>query len=343
MKSIQQVHSKAYSNIALVKYWGKTGRQYPLNPSLSLPIGQCFSSCTIDFKLDSQSPGLQSFQFEEKEHLEFKNRIKIYLDSVQDVFPLIKTTEMHIKTSNNFPHSAGIASSASAFAALALALVKIENFAQDKPQDHDTERSSLLARLASGSACRSVGHNDFAIWGESKWNSNTSNNYARFYDFDNSVKKQYGGALLDTVLVVDSSTKKVSSSEGHALMNTHPYKEARIEQAHENIRVLYAALTSGDLGVAGEIIENEALSLHAMMMTSYPSFTLLKPASLLLIEKIKTYREENNRHLYFTLDAGPNLHLIYPACEKEKIESFIRSDLAQDTESILWAQEPKNE
>ena len=121
-------------------------------------------------------------------------------------------------------------------------------------------------------------------------------------------------------------------------MNSHPYKEARIEQAHENLRVLYGAIQNGDLKTFGQIIENEAMTLHALMMTSYPSFCLLHPSSLRIIELIKDYRSKSGLNLFFTIDAGPNLHLIYPLSEKEEVERFISSTLKQECENIIWGE-----
>ena len=337
MSSIQLVTSEAYSNIAFVKYWGKFGRQYPLNPSISMPIPQCKSTCSIEYEINESNPGISSFRFEGQENILFQERISKYLTSIEDIYPLSKKLSLNINTSNNFPHSAGIASSASAFAAIAKCLVQIEQNVLGNVENPN-QRSSILARLASGSASRSVGNGEFSVWGKNKLNIG-SDDYSIDIFLDQSTKTQLGWPLLDTILVVSSSTKSVSSSQGHSLMNTHPYKDARIEQAHENFRVLYSAIHNGDITTFGEIIENEAMSLHALMMTSYPSFCLLHPNSLKIIELIKDYRQNTKANLYFTIDAGPNLHLIYPHCEKEKIENFINSDLKDFTESIMWGEQ----
>lgn len=333
MKTSQQVITKAKSNIAFVKYWGKHGRQYPINPSISMLIPQCETTCEINYELNSTKPGLASFCFENKENDKFKNRIEKYLDSIQDVYPLAKTTKFEIKTSNNFPHSTGIASSASAFAAIAKGLVQLDD--SIKTEKEKEEKASILARLASGSACRSTSAADFSIWGNSKF-LESNDDFSIPFNLDDKIKEDMGFPLIDTVIVVDKTEKTVSSSQGHALMNTHPYKETRIEQANENLRTLYSALKNGDLKSFGEIIENEALTLHALMMSSYPSFVLIKPNTLKIIELIKNYRIESGLDLYFTLDAGPNLHLIYPYKQKEKIDLFIQQEITPLSKDILW-------
>lgn len=336
MNSIQTVSNKAFSNIALVKYWGKTGRQYPLNPSLSMLIPQCYSSCEISFEFDEKNPGVKSFLFENMENEVFSTRIKKYLRDIEDVYPLTKKLSLAIKTSNNFPHSAGIASSASAFAALAKCLTDIEISLGIELEDAQ-KRSSMLARLGSGSACRSLTSAEFNLWGKTLFEIG-SNDYGTDLKLTPTQQEKLGWPLLDTILIVSSATKKVSSSQGHALMHTHPYREARIEQANENMRVLYQAIMNGDPETFGEIVENEAMSLHALMMSSYPAFCLLLPNSLAIIEKVQTYRRMTGLNLYFTIDAGPNIHLIYPEKQAAQINLFIQQELSPLCETIFWGQ-----
>jgi diphosphomevalonate decarboxylase len=336
VNSSQQVTSEAFSNIAFIKYWGKYGRQFPLNPSLSMPIPQCKSFCTMNFILDDKSGGIESFTFEGSENNLFKDRIEKYLNSIVDIYPLANRLKLEISTSNNFPHSAGIASSASSFAAIAKCLVKIEEIING-PVDNFLNRASLLARLASGSACRSLSEAEFTIWGDGQLDIGC-NEFTQDITLSAAQKDKLGWPLLDSILVISSETKKVSSSYGHELMNSHPYKDARVQQANDNLRVLYGALENGDLKTFGEIIENEAMSLHALMLSSYPSFCLLHPNTLKIINLIKNYRKETDANLYYTIDAGPNIHLIYPALEKNEIEQFIHNKLESSCESIIYGE-----
>ncbi len=135
--------------------------------------------------------------------------------------------------------------------------------------------------------------------------------------------------MKDTILRLDTNEKKISSSVGHSLVDNHLFKQSRIEQATKNTKDIINAMRTGDWSEFGRILEEEALTLHAMMMTSNQSFILLAPKSLTAIEKIRTFREETKLPLFFTIDAGPNIHLIYPQNQEKEIESFIESDLSK--------------
>ena len=205
--------------------------------------------------------------------------------------------------------------------ALAACLVEMEE-SLEKKEGSRSERISLIARLASGSACRSNIAN-YAVWGKSKLDFGTDEFAIEFTDYHENFTK-----MCDSVVIVNAEEKSVSSSAGHALMNSHLYREIREYQAHENFRSIVGAMKNGDYESFGETLENEALSLHALMMTSYPSFLLLRPNSLAIIEKVREFRRETKKPLYFTIDAGPNIHLIYPDSIKETVASFISDELA---------------
>jgi diphosphomevalonate decarboxylase len=133
----------------------------------------------------------------------------------------------------------------------------------------------------------------------------------------------------DTILLVDKGEKQVSSTVGHDLMHNHPFAERRFNQAHENLSKIKAILTSGNIAEFIKIVENEALTLHAMMMTSMPYFILMKPNTLEIINKIWKYRNETQVPVCFTLDAGANVHVLYPENVKEKVLQFIQDELIE--------------
>lgn len=325
--TIKTVKCTSPSNIAFVKYWGKYGRQLPMNPSISMTLKNCHTVCEVTYQIDDKNPGLKSFQFENEENSAFSERIEKFLESISDIYPLVNSLSLEVKTSNSFPHSAGIASSASAMSALCFCLAQIESEVNGE-SDKILEKASFMSRLASGSACRSI-YPDYASWGEYTSCSHSSNEYASlFTEFHESFKK-----VKDTILIVSSETKGVSSSLGHTLMNGHPFKDSRKEQALENMRVITNAMKLGDWDTFGEILENEALTLHALMMTSNPSFILLKPESLSIIDKIRSFRKKTKTPLYFTIDAGPNMHLIYPEAVHKDVMNFIESDLKEHCEN----------
>ncbi len=311
----------APSNIALVKYWGKFGRQYPMNPSISMTLKNCVTEMSFKVDRNKKEKGITNFLFENQASPKFEKRLNDFLKSIEDLYPLGKELNLEIKSQNSFPHSAGIASSASAMAAFAAGLVHIESSLKNNIDKIDLQRVSELARIASGSACRSMIPN-YAIWGETKMDIGSNEHGVSFENIHENFK-----SMNDSILIVSSEEKSVSSSLGHQLMHGHAFREARIEQAHENMRNMINAIATGDYDQFGEVLENDALTLHALMMTSYPSFILLKPNSLAIIEKIRILRNEHKIPMYFTIDAGPNIHLLYPDSIKDKATKFIEQDL----------------
>ena len=135
--------------------------------------------------------------------------------------------------------------------------------------------------------------------------------------------------MRDTILIVDHGPKAVSSSDGHALMHGHPYAQTRFAQAGQNLQELVPVMESGDMERFIALTEHEALSLHAMMMTSSPGYVLVKPGTLDIIEKVRVAREEDQLPVCFTLDAGPNVHLLYPEAVEETAKAWIEAELKQ--------------
>ncbi|MBN1117670.1 MAG: hypothetical protein JXA77_10725 [Bacteroidales bacterium] len=325
MKPIAHIGWKSPSNIAFIKYWGKSGEQYPQNPSLSMTLSKCVTTTRIKvFKQQSNKISIDfTFKFDGSEEPAFAGRIHKYLMAISNRISFLHKYKLEIESSNSFPHSAGIASSASAMSALALCLVSLENALGDsKPYDIFRE-AAVLARLASGSATRSL-YGGFVNWGEIDGTSESSNEYGSPLNFEvASIFKN----LNDSILIIDSGKKKVSSSVGHALMNGHPYADQRFINARNNLNELLGVLRAGDFKKFSRILEMEALSLHALMMTANPWYTLLAPNTLTAIQSIRDFREKTKTRLTFTLDAGPNVHLIYPRAEEKTVHNFIDSEL----------------
>ena len=130
-------------------------------------------------------------------------------------------------------------------------------------------------------------------------------------------------------MLVDKGEKQVSSTVGHDLMHGHAFAKARFTQAHENLSSLMQVFKEGDVDQFIKIVESEALTLHAMMMTSHPYFILMKPKTLEIINEIWAYRNETGSKICFTLDAGANVHVLYPENEKESVQKFIASKLSK--------------
>lgn len=313
-----QVCWKSPSNIALVKYWGKFGRQYPSNPSISLTLSNAHTITNIKYRYHENDIGGQvKFKFEGKEKPAFREKIEKFLNSIHDVLPILKHLDLDIESENSFPHSSGIASSASSMSALALCLLSIESKILGLP-GVDLRKASVISRLGSGSACRSV-YGPIAIWGQANSISTSSNDYAIPYTED--IDPVFN-SFHDDILIVSSREKAVSSRAGHALMNNNPYASARFDQAKENLALIIKAMQEGNLETFGKILEGEALTLHALMMASDPPYILMEKNTLEIIRLIQAYRSETNLPLYFTLDAGPNIHLLYPDEIKQELATF---------------------
>ena len=321
-----QVAWKAPSNIALVKYWGKQLNQIPANPSISFTLDACATTTSLSFTKLKQKESSFSFDlfFEGKPKEDFKPKIITFFERIEKYIPFLKQYHFSIATSNTFPHSSGIASSASGMAALALCLVAIEK--QINPESDAVylkKKASFLARLGSGSASRSI-EGDLIQWGAYKAIAESSDLFAIKYPFKvHEVFKNYH----DTILLVHKGQKTVSSTVGHDLMHNHPFAEQRFKQAHHNLDKLKHVFKEGHLDDFIKIVESEALTLHAMMMTSLPYFILMKPNTMEIINRIWEFRKKSKTHVCFTLDAGANVHVLYPESEKKKVFQFIKDEL----------------
>ncbi|MCP9198875.1 diphosphomevalonate decarboxylase [Gramella sp. GC03-9] len=323
-----EVSWQAPSNIALVKYWGKKENQIPANPSISFTLNDCRTTTRLSYsKKESPSDSGNfdfSFYFEGKPKEDFKPKIQSFFERIQQYCPYLKDFSFEIHSENSFPHSSGIASSASGMSALALCVMEIEKkMYPDMNPDFFNQKASFLARLGSGSACRSI-DGGLVVWGEHEKIENSSDLFGVSYPYEvHDIFKTY----RDTILLVDKGEKQVSSSVGHGLMHGHPFAESRFEQAHKNLQRLIPVLKNGNLEEFIKIVESEALSLHAMMMSSEPYFILMKPNTLEIINKIWSFREEMKVPVCFTLDAGANVHVLYPQDYESKVLEFINNEL----------------
>lgn len=313
------------SNIALVKYWGKIDAQIPCNPSISFTLNNALSKTNLKYSPSETGRFELEFLFENERNSKFEQKIVKYFESLVEVFPFINQLKFSFESENTFPHSAGIASSASGMSAIAMLLCELEkeHFGTLQNQEEYLQKASFLARLGSGSACRSL-YPELASWGEIDGYNGTSNLFATKM---NQHVDDVFATYHDDILIVDNKEKSVSSRAGHGLMNGNPYAEPRFQQGKENLIKIMDIMKAGDLEAFNAIVESEALTLHAMMMTSNPYFLLMRPNTVTIIEKIFAYRNDTKLPVCFTLDAGPNIHLLYPDSIKTEIKEFIQSEL----------------
>lgn len=290
-----------YSNIAFVKFWGKrdAALNLPYNDSLSMNLSGARTVTTVAFSatcaqdivvINGREPSPEA-----------RERVVTHLDRVRRMAGI--HTPARVVSQNNFPMAAGIASSASAFAALSLAATKAAGL------DLDERELSILARLGSGSACRSV-PGGFTWWlaGDSHETS-----------FARQIAPPEHWALRDLIAIVSRAPKAVSSGAGHAAAETGPFFKARLATLPRRLTEVKEALLARDFPTFGQAIEEEAISLHVIAMTSRPPITYWLPATLRLIQAVQEWRAEG-LEVYFTMDAGPNVHLICQAEDGAEVE-----------------------
>lgn len=328
--SKQKVTESCPSNIALIKYWGKYENQIPANPSISYTLNLCKTNTELEFVANEQF-SVQTF-LAGNEEVKFAEKIEKYFKTIEQYLPWILKGKYIIKTENTFPHSSGIASSASGFGAIAKCLMALDqSFWGQTDESFSLKKASFLARLGSGSACRSL-YDGLVVWGKTEEVSGSSDLFAVRYP--NEEVHDIFRSFNDWVLLIHEGEKSVSSTVGHGLMNTNPYAERRFQEAHENFASIKTILKEGDMNAFIKLVEHEALTLHAMMMMSEPAFILMQAGTLAVINKIWEFRKETNLPLFFTLDAGANVHLLFPSNkDEEKISAFIIKELVQHTQN----------
>ena len=321
----------APSNIALVKYWGKKQDQIPANQSISFTLNKCKTITKLGFekrRFDKLSGTNSAFSFdllfEGKPKEDFNPKIQKFFERIEKYCPYLKNYHFTIDTQNTFPHSSGIASSASGMAALAMNIMSLEKeLNPSMTEEYFYKKASFLARLGSGSACRSIKGN-IVVWGEHNEIAESSDLFGVAYS--SGVHSNFNN-YQDTILLVDKGEKQVSSTVGHDLMHNHPFAAHRFLQAPQNLSKLISIFENGNLEEFIKIVESEALTLHAMMMTSMPYFILMKPNTLAIINKIWSFRNETKIPVCFTLDAGANVHVLYPENYKKETLQFIKDEL----------------
>lgn len=313
----------APSNIALVKYWGKKDNQVPANPSISFTLNDCKTITKLDFERKEGNGLSFDLLFEGQPKESFRPKIQKFFERILPYMPFLERYHFIIDTQNTFPHSSGIASSASGMAALAANLMSLERLLDPGIEDaYFYQKASFLARLGSGSACRSIKGN-VVVWGGHENTPGSADLYGIPFENYHAVFRNF----QDTILLVDKGEKQVSSSVGHDLMHGHPFAGMRFTQAHDNLTAMKQALATGNLDDFITITESEALTLHAMMMTGNPYFILMKPNTLQIINKIWEFRAATGVPVCFTLDAGANVHVLYPENVSEKVLGFIKNEL----------------
>jgi diphosphomevalonate decarboxylase len=313
--------AQAFANIAFIKYWGNREHtlRLPSNGSISMNLDGLYTRTMVSFQpslpfdeliingREVTGPGL--------------DRISYILDIIRGMANIHERVE--VISENNFPSGAGIASSASAFAALALAGSTAAGLKLSE------QELSRLARRGSGSASRSI-PGGFVEWqiGDSDEDS-----------FAFSIAEPDHWNLVDCVAIVSAAHKKTGSTEGHRIAGTSPLQAARVADAPRRLDICRKAILERDFNTFASIIELDSDMMHAVMMTSTPALHYWKPASLDVMNCVRQWRMEGIPVCY-TVDAGPNIHVICPDTEAHVIEKRLRETEGVDQVLIARAGGP---
>jgi diphosphomevalonate decarboxylase len=294
----------AHSNIAFIKYWGNLDddRRLPLNDSLSMNLSAAHTRTLVHFEPERREDWVVLDG--ETRFGPARDRVVAHLDRIRWRAGLAMAAV--VRSQNSFPMGTGIASSASGFAALTLAASHAAGL--DLPE----AELSALARLGSGSACRSV-PGGFVEWhaGDTE-----SSSYAE------TIAPVEHWDLRDLVAVVERAHKAVGSSDGHRAARTSPFLAARQADVRERLPRLRRALLDRDFASFGPALEAEALSLHAVALTSRPPLLYWSDHTMRLLHQVAAWRAEG-LPVYFTLDAGPNVHLLCEGVHAETLNAAL--------------------
>jgi diphosphomevalonate decarboxylase len=284
----------AHPNIAFIKYWGNRDPhlRIPLNSSLSMNLGALTTTTRVTYSPDLE---VNRFQLNGKD---IKGaalaRVSDFIDRVRSIAHL--EYRAMVISDNNFPTGAGIASSAAAFAALALAA----SFAAGL---HLDEKSlSRLARIGSGSASRSV-PGGFVEWQAGETDDNS---------FAFSIADPEHWELIDCIAIVAEGHKPMGSTQGHALASSSPLQAARLASAPQRLDLCRKAILERDFEAFARVTELDSNLMHAVMMTSTPNLLYWQPATLAIMHQVMEWRQKQGVEVCYTIDAGPNVHVICP-------------------------------
>lgn len=296
----------APANIAFIKYWGKKDEKLrlPLNSSISMNLSALITTTTVEFSDKYLKDEIESTNngFSDKE----KERVITHLDLIRKRSKI--STKAKVASHNTFATSAGLASSASGFAALTVAGCKAAELVL-------TEKElTILARLGSGSACRSI-PDGFVMW--QKGVSSESS-------FAHSLYPVSYWDLRDIICLVADEAKKTSSTHGMENVRSSPFLKTRLTIVDSEITDILHAFKEKDFEKLGNIIEQDTINMHAVAMTQKPAIFYWNNKTIEIIHQILKWRDEG-LPVYFTIDAGPNLHLICESKNEQKILNKIKS------------------
>ncbi len=311
--------ARAFSNIAFIKYWGNQSEKLrlPANPSLSMNLAGVETVTTVEF-VDDLGKDVVIIGGEAQDGPP-RERVVGHLDLLRERAGL--RVPARVESRNNFPAGAGIASSASAFAALTLAGAAAAGLSLSERE------LSALARLGSGSAARSIPGGFVEL--------RTAPEAAPDEAYAVSIAPPEHWDLTDVIAIVSQKHKVVGSTSGHALANTSPLQAARVNTAAERLRRCRDALLTRNMALLAEVAELDSNLMHAVMMTSAPPILYWEPITIAIMKSVRRWRAEDGLPVCYTIDAGPNVHCLCPTSAAAEVERRLRHNL--DVNKILVA------
>lgn len=307
------------SNIAFLKYWGKLDpkEQWPTNNSLSMTLKSCTTKTSSNIEEDLRDFEI-FFKGEKLHESSFSLKIKKYLNFLKEKYGF--KSYLKVETSNNFPTASGVASSASGFGALTLSALAAwtgsENFEKLELKGFSLGEVAYLARLGSGSSCRSL-FGGYVLW--EKGNSPE----------EQKVRSLFPASywqLSDTVVILSKEKKLLGSTEAHKRVLTSPFFKVRISQIEEKQKAFEEALLQKNISRLGELLESEALEIHSLIMTASEPFSYLKDETLEFLSWLRGLRKRTALKAYFTIDAGSNVHVITEEKDTEEFLFFLKKE-----------------
>lgn len=265
-------------------------------------LSDAYTTTTVEFSKEFSRDRIIGLDEEEA------GRITQHLDRLRKLKGIAMWAT--VETKNTFPKGSGIASSASGFAALTVAAAAALGLSLSEKE------LTIFARLGSGSACRSI-PNGFVQWNAGEISDDS-------YAF--SLYPSDYWKLCDVLAIVATGKKKTSSSVGHEAAASSPFFHARLMSLPDRIARVKEGLKKMDLRILGPAIEEEAVNMHAVMMTQTPALFYWTGATVDLLHAVIDWRKEG-LPVYFTIDAGPNVHLI---CEQKDAERVAHNVKALD-------------
>ena len=293
-------------NLALIKYWGKTDSRLrlPANSSLSINLSSLGTKTTVDFNQQNKEDLLviDNKKIEGKS----KERVEEHLNRIRQMANV--NFKAKVVSENNFAMGVGLSSSASGMAALSLAA------SQALGLNFNKKDLSRLARIASGSACRSIPDG----WVEWVKGDNDSNSYAK------TIFKANHWDLRILVVLLSQKEKRVSSTDGQAIASTSPFFKTRIKEIETKIRKIKKLIKKKDFTGLGRLMEDEALNMHAVMLTSQPHLVYWLPETIRVIRAVEDWRDKGLES-YFTINTGQNVFVICQAKDEDRLVKKIKN------------------